>query len=217
MNFICREHTFLDSYSGAGSLVTWLGLRSIPKANLCRNFLFLQEICFLRNKVCILGNKWLHYLAFNCSAVNKTRSFMSCFYSVFAEGEPLTGNKALVGFQGCSSDQKVQLLLWWLLTGRDPRGFVSGSTVTRHPARTPFPPWEQSPSGKHPPPLGKTFALGSHLAWSHFLFPWFYNLSCISSTHAFCHVALSMLGVQGTKVMSFISDVFSESLLRWWI
>lgn len=100
MNFIRREHTFLDSYSGAGSLVTWLGLWSIPKANLCRNLLFLQEICFLRNKVCILGNKWLHYLACNCSAVNKTRSFMSCFYSVFAEGEPLTGNKVSCGISG---------------------------------------------------------------------------------------------------------------------
>lgn len=210
MHFILREHTFLDSYSGAGSLVMCLGVWSIPKANLCRNLLFLQEIRFLRNKVCILGNEWLHYPAFNCSAVNKTGSFMSCFYSVFAEGEALRGNKVSCGISGLFIGPESPAAALMVPDRPGPQRVCLLSHCYPSSISYPFPSMRTKPLGKAPPSLGETFALGSHLAQSHFLFPWSYHLSCISSTHAFCRVVSNILEVQGTK-----SYVFYFRCLLW--
>lgn len=150
------------------------------------------------------------YLVFNCSAVNKTRPFMSCFCSVFAEGEPLRGNKVSCGISGLFIGPKSPAAAVMAADRLGPQRVCL--LLHCYPSSISYPcaSMRTKPLRKAPPPLGKTFALESHLARSHFLFPWFYNLSCISSTHAFCQVVSNILEVRGTK-----SYVFYFRCLLW--
>lgn len=143
------------------------------------------------------------HLVFNCSAVNKTRPFMSCFCCVFAEGEPLRGNKVSCGISGLFIGPKSPAAAVMAADRPGPQRVCLLLHCYPSSISYPCPSIRTKPLRKAAPPLGKTFALGSHLARSHFLFPWSYNLSCISSMHAFCQVVSNILEVRGTKSYVF--------------
>lgn len=121
MHFIPRDTYLLDSYSGAGSSVDVPCMVGPFPRQISVGIYYSCRKYALRNKVCILGQ--MTTLPSIQLRVLSTKQDPSCpVYSVFVEGEAREGIKCLVGFQGCLSAQKAQLPLWWLLTGRDPRG-----------------------------------------------------------------------------------------------